>query len=229
MLVRKTRKELTFQLIIWKNIRFKDLHRSSHREVFFKNSLNKLGSATLLKKRLWRRCFPVNFAKFLRTPFSIKHFRWFPMLLDNILKTSPVIESLSFHLEVCEILSYILCLWTGFFNCIHWLAINFLLFKFSKSILLFKKNLSHQKKSWTISMWFTLKEQRNFISRIICVRHYFVQYGFLKVCIFYRFLWKTSFLSFCAFCVFCLFCVEFDVTFHCLYRKCQVLCSFVLS
>ena len=26
--------------------------------------------ATLLKKRLWHRCFPVNFAKFLRTTFS---------------------------------------------------------------------------------------------------------------------------------------------------------------
>ena len=26
--------------------------------------------AALLKKRLWHRCFPVNFAKFLRTPFS---------------------------------------------------------------------------------------------------------------------------------------------------------------
>ena len=26
-------------------------------------------SATLLKKRLWRRCFLVNFAKFVRTPF----------------------------------------------------------------------------------------------------------------------------------------------------------------
>ena len=25
--------------------------------------------ATLLKKRLWHKCFPVNFAKFLRTPF----------------------------------------------------------------------------------------------------------------------------------------------------------------
>ena len=25
--------------------------------------------ATLLKKRLWHRCFPMNFAKFLRTPF----------------------------------------------------------------------------------------------------------------------------------------------------------------
>ena len=28
-----------------------------------------LRSATLLKKRLWRRCFLVNFAKFLETPF----------------------------------------------------------------------------------------------------------------------------------------------------------------
>ena len=27
------------------------------------------GSVTLLKKRLRRRCFPVNFAKFIRTPF----------------------------------------------------------------------------------------------------------------------------------------------------------------
>ena len=28
-----------------------------------------LRHATLLKKRLWHMCFPVNFAKFLRTPF----------------------------------------------------------------------------------------------------------------------------------------------------------------
>ena len=27
-------------------------------------------SATLLKKRLWHRCFPVNFSKLLRTPFT---------------------------------------------------------------------------------------------------------------------------------------------------------------
>ena len=27
---------------------------------------------TLFKKRLWHRCFPLNFAKFLRTPFSQK-------------------------------------------------------------------------------------------------------------------------------------------------------------
>ena len=33
------------------------------------NKLAVLRPATLLKKRLWHRCFPVNFVKFLRTPF----------------------------------------------------------------------------------------------------------------------------------------------------------------
>ena len=32
-----------------------------------------LRPATLLKIRLWHRCFPVNFAKFLRTPFVTEH------------------------------------------------------------------------------------------------------------------------------------------------------------
>ena len=33
------------------------------------NKVAGLSPATLLKKRLWHRCFPVNFAKFLRMPF----------------------------------------------------------------------------------------------------------------------------------------------------------------
>ena len=32
--------------------------------------------ASLLKKRLWHRFFPVNFAKFLRTPFFTEHLWW---------------------------------------------------------------------------------------------------------------------------------------------------------
>ena len=34
------------------------------------------GPAFLLKKRLWHMCFPVNFAKFLRTPSFKEHLRW---------------------------------------------------------------------------------------------------------------------------------------------------------
>ena len=33
-------------------------------------------SVTLLKKRLWHGCFPVNVAKFLRTPFLKEHLLW---------------------------------------------------------------------------------------------------------------------------------------------------------
>ena len=35
----------------------------------FFNKVAGLRPATLLKKRLWHRCFPMNFAKFPRTPF----------------------------------------------------------------------------------------------------------------------------------------------------------------
>ena len=39
------------------------------------NKVTGLRPATLLKKRLWRRCFPVNFANFFRTPFLTEHLR----------------------------------------------------------------------------------------------------------------------------------------------------------
>ena len=42
----------------------------------FLNKVAGLMSATLLKKRLWHRCCPVNFMKFLRTPFYIEHLWW---------------------------------------------------------------------------------------------------------------------------------------------------------
>ena len=71
--------------------------RSSHPEVFCKKCILKnfpkltgkhlcqslffnkvagLRPKALLKKRLWHRCFLVNFAKFLRTSFLIEHLHW---------------------------------------------------------------------------------------------------------------------------------------------------------
>ena len=41
----------------------------------FFNKVAGLRPAVWLKKRLWRRYFPVNFAKFLRIPFLTKHLR----------------------------------------------------------------------------------------------------------------------------------------------------------
>ena len=39
----------------------------------FFNKVAGLRPAILSKKRLWHKGFPVNFAKFLRTPFFIEH------------------------------------------------------------------------------------------------------------------------------------------------------------
>ena len=38
-------------------------------QTLFFNKFAGFRPATLLKKRLWHRCFPVNIVKFLRTPF----------------------------------------------------------------------------------------------------------------------------------------------------------------
>ena len=42
----------------------------------FFNKVAGLRSATLFKKRLWHRCFPLNLAKFLRIPFPTEHLWW---------------------------------------------------------------------------------------------------------------------------------------------------------
>ena len=44
------------------------VQRCSAKKVF-----SGLRPATLLKKRLWHRCFPANFAKFLRSLFLTEH------------------------------------------------------------------------------------------------------------------------------------------------------------
>ena len=49
----------------------------------FLNKGADLRSATLLKKKLWHRCFPGNFGKFLRTPFFKEHLQWLLPLLDS--------------------------------------------------------------------------------------------------------------------------------------------------
>ena len=77
---------------IWKFMGFSKKQRSSYLEnktLFFLpiiKLINYTSRATLwqkigwdlhfIKKRLWHSCFPVKFAKFLRTPFFTERLRW---------------------------------------------------------------------------------------------------------------------------------------------------------
>ena len=63
--------EVLFQKSVLKNFaKFigKHLYQS-----FFFNKVAGLRPATLLKKRSWHKCFPVDFATFLRISFFIEH------------------------------------------------------------------------------------------------------------------------------------------------------------
>ena len=57
------------------------------KKVFFEilqNSQENTCARVSFLKRLWHRCFSVNFAKFLRTPFFTEHLRWLPLLLISL-------------------------------------------------------------------------------------------------------------------------------------------------
>ena len=45
-------------------------------QILLFNKVAGLRTVTLLKKRFWYRCFPVNFSKFLKTPSITEHLRW---------------------------------------------------------------------------------------------------------------------------------------------------------
>ena len=87
----------------WNSNKIPIFYRSSRPEVFYKkgvlrnfvnftgkhlcqslffNKVAGLRPATLLKNRLWHRCFPVNFAKFLRTLFFTEYLQWLLLFLD---------------------------------------------------------------------------------------------------------------------------------------------------
>ena len=88
----------------------KPLFRSSCPEVFCKKgvlrnlqiSLENTWASLFFNKvaglRLWYRCFPVNFAKFLRTPFLIEHLLWLLLLIDGAIP----LHNLNFEKIYCE-------------------------------------------------------------------------------------------------------------------------------
>ena len=61
------------------------------------NKVAGLRTVTLLKKRFWYRCFPVNFSKFLKTPIT-EHLRWL------LLKTP--VNQLIFREELVDLQLY---------------------------------------------------------------------------------------------------------------------------
>ena len=71
----------------------------------FFNKVAGVWPANLLEKRLWHRCFPVNFAKFSRTPFlqttsGRKGPKFIPTtMVENTIKVSPKQKKIHLYLQ----------------------------------------------------------------------------------------------------------------------------------
>ena len=85
------------------------------RQSLFFSKVAGLKPATLIKKRLWHRCLPVNFAKFLRTPFFTEHLWWlllsvnwwlyqnfadFEMAVRDLQNTKPIFKTTKVNLFI---------------------------------------------------------------------------------------------------------------------------------
>ena len=77
--------------------------------------------ATLLKKRLWHRCFPVNFAKFLRKPFSQSTSGWlfpdgpFPKIMNAL----SLIFAKVLNKALVQGTLRLRCSWLSIYFCLH--------------------------------------------------------------------------------------------------------------
>ena len=63
--------------VICKKGVLKNFSKFTGKHLFWSLFFAGLRPATLVKKRLWHRCFPVNFANFIRTPSFMEYLRWF--------------------------------------------------------------------------------------------------------------------------------------------------------
>ena len=86
-----------------------------------------LGLQLYRKKRLWHKCFPVNFVKFLRTPSSIEHLWWlFLYLIPSFAPNRETSELQPLLLsEVCTVRRY--------FKGVVWSKINIKIIEKMKS------------------------------------------------------------------------------------------------
>ena len=83
------------------------IKKQSPRRVLWKGEkVKKAPPATSLKKRLWHRCFPVNFAKFLRTSFFTEHLWWLLLYIRPLCLRSHCINNSSKLLLSAHRISY---------------------------------------------------------------------------------------------------------------------------
>ena len=82
---------------------FLEISRNSQENTCARVSLLQAAPAALLKKRLWHSCFPVNSAKFLRTPLFTEHLWWLLLELHLQMFFFIIMKKISFRVVLLNL------------------------------------------------------------------------------------------------------------------------------
>ena len=109
----------------------------------FFNKVAGLRPPTSLKKRLWHRCFPVNFAKFLRAPFLQNTSGWLLLLIERY---KPVLSKTETSVIPLDLF------WYWKFSCCRvWLSGHISIYTFVNLESRLAKFLYHTTTYWPVS------------------------------------------------------------------------------
>ena len=121
--------------------------------------------ATSIKKRLWHRCFPVNFEKFVRTPFLSEHLGGLLLLqmllrcclIDtsiwrHVLYFVPMSRTRLFMSDLCDVLFILICILIMINRIISWMRDTCSFAYFKEYALLFLDD--------DVEEWVIFKEQQ---------------------------------------------------------------------
>ena len=130
------------------NQRVSDKFTNSRPEVFCKKgvlrnfakfTVKQLCQSLLFNKvaglRLWHRCFPMNFVKFLRTSFSLEHLWW---LILQICRRE-VISDLFYPFKSFSILNFAMAEWFCHVTCFNKVYLILFFFSCKHDIFIIKK------------------------------------------------------------------------------------------
>ena len=142
---RSSRLQMFFKVVVRKNFtKFTGKHLF---QALFFNKVAGLRPATLLKLRLWRWCFPVNFVKFWWIHVCIGHFWWLLlkfMILIKFILVLPVTSEQIFSvlkrlkIEFCSTISDGIAYWLVSEQCSHFIPPGNTREKLSLSIFLYR-------------------------------------------------------------------------------------------
>ena len=85
--------------VLWNFAKFPG--KQPYQSLFF-NKVAGLRPETLFKKRVWHRCFPVNFVKLLRTPFFTEHLWWLFLYVTIFLSMQKLVFVKVFNIQLMK-------------------------------------------------------------------------------------------------------------------------------